>query len=145
MVLYDFTCEGGHRFEAGVAAMSSPAPPCPSCGAGARRRPAAVRLGGATAGTPREAMPHSWKGVAGGDRAVLDGWRQVVQRREREEQRHPELAGDRRPILAHEGVFAAKPLRAGDDVGAALAAARRTGETTPSTTGASLHTEGGPS
>lgn len=136
MVLYDFTCEGGHRFEAGVAAMSSPAPPCPSCGAGARRRPAAVRLGGATAGTPREAMPHSWKGVAGGDRAVLDGWRGVAQRREREEQRHPELAGDRRPILAHEGIFAGNPLRAGDDVGAALAAARgRSAETSPSTAG----------
>ncbi len=130
MVLYDFTCAEGHRFEAGVATMASPAPPCPSCGATAQPRPAAVRLGGASAGTPREAMPRSWEGVAGGDPSVLDGWRQVAQRREREEARHPELAGDRRPVLAHEGVFAAKPLRAGDDVGAALASARRRSDAT---------------
>ena len=29
-------------------------------------------------------------------------------------ERHPELAGDRRPILAHEGPFASQPLRAGE-------------------------------
>jgi hypothetical protein len=30
------------------------------------------------------------------------------------EARHPELAGDRRPVLAHEGRFEHAPLRAGD-------------------------------
>ncbi|WP_218885219.1 hypothetical protein [Kineococcus aurantiacus] len=50
-------------------------------------------------------------------------WRRVVEHREGLEERHPELAGDRRPVLAHEGIFAGRPLRAGDDVPAAVAAA----------------------
>ena len=32
------------------------------------------------------------------------------------EDRHPELAGDRRPVLAHEGRFESAPLRAGDPI-----------------------------
>lgn len=30
------------------------------------------------------------------------------------EEKHPELRGDRRPVLAHEGRYRARPLRAGD-------------------------------
>ena len=45
---------------------------------------------------------------------------ELAAKREKLEERHPELAGDRRPILAHEGIFARKPLRAGDDIAAAV-------------------------
>jgi alcohol dehydrogenase class IV len=32
-------------------------------------------------------------------------------------EKYPELRGDQRPVLAHEGRYHAKPLRAGDDAG----------------------------
>lgn len=125
MVLHDFTCEQGHRFEAGVPSMTSPDPACPACGGATRRRPSRLNIGGrASTGVPREAMPRSWEGVGRGDRETVAHWRSVAERRERLEERHPELAGDRRPVLAHEGVFAGRPLRAGDDVVASLAAAK---------------------
>jgi negative regulator of sigma E activity len=46
-----------------------------------------------------------------------------MEKRERLEERHPELGGDRRPILAHEGIFRDRPLRAGDDIGSSVEAA----------------------
>lgn len=125
MVLHDFTCERGHRFEAGLATMTSPDPACPACGSATRRRPSRLNVGGrASAGVPRERMPRSWEGVGRGDRETIAHWRKVAEHREGLEERHPELAGDRRPVLAHEGVFAGRPLRAGDDVAASLAAAK---------------------
>ncbi|TXR52544.1 FmdB family zinc ribbon protein [Quadrisphaera setariae] len=125
MVLHDFTCEQGHRFEAGVASMTSPDPACPACGSATRRRPSRLNIGGrASTGVPRERMPRSWEGVGRGDRETIKHWRQVAQHREELEERHPELAGDRRPVLAHEGFFAGRPLRAGDDVAVSLAAAK---------------------
>ncbi|TNM64143.1 zinc ribbon domain-containing protein [Streptomyces sp. NP160] len=125
MVLHDFTCAQGHRFEAGLASMSSPDPACPACGSATRRRPSRLNIGGrASTGVPRERMPRSWEGVGRGDRETVAHWRAVAEEREALEERHPELAGDRRPVLAHEGVFAGRPLRAGDDVAASLAAAK---------------------
>ena len=125
MVLHDFTCEQGHRFEAGVPSMTAPDPACPACGSATRRRPSRLNVGGrASTGVPRERMPRSWEGVGRGDREAVAHWRKVAEKREALEERHPELAGDHRPVLAHEGVFAGRPLRAGDDVGAALTAAR---------------------
>lgn len=125
MVLHDFTCAAGHVFEAGLASMTSPDPSCPACGATTRRRPSRLNVGSrASAGVPREAMPRSWEGVGRGDRQTVAHWRGIAERREKLEERHPELAGDRRPVLAHEGLFAGRPLRAGDDVTAAVTAAR---------------------
>ncbi|WP_231446522.1 hypothetical protein [Brevibacterium zhoupengii] len=43
-----------------------------------------------------------------------------MEKREKLEEKYPELGGDRRPILAHEGIFNGRPLRAGDDIGAAV-------------------------
>lgn len=124
MILYDLRCRDGHRFEAALATMSSPNPPCPACDSATSRVPRAARLGGsADPGPSREQMPRSWRGVNGGDPDTVAGWRGVVEKRERLESRYPELAGDRRPVLAHEGVFAGRPLRAGDDVAASLASA----------------------
>lgn len=124
MILYDFRCGDGHRFEAGVASMSAPNPACPGCGEETSRVPSRVRIGGvADTGPSREQMPHSWQGIGGGHPEAVAHWRQKIERREKLEDKHPELAGDRRPILAHEGIFQGRPLRAGDDIGASVASA----------------------
>lgn len=124
MILYDFKCTSDHRFEAGVASMSSPAPDCPDCGEAARRVLTTVRTSGfASAGHSREDMPKSWKGMAGGNPDAVNYWRRSMEKREKLEERYPELGGDRRPILAHEGIFQGRPLRAGDDIGASVEAA----------------------
>lgn len=128
MILYDLRCADGHRFEAALASMGADNPACPACDAPTSRVPAGARLHGtADAGPSREQMPRSWEAVRGGDPATVDGWRRTIEKRERLEEKHPELAGDRRPVLAHEGVFAGRPLRAGDDPATRLAR-------TPSTT-----------
>jgi hypothetical protein len=44
----------------------------------------------------------------------ITGLQRRWERRQRLEDRYPELAGDRRPILAHEGPYSTFPLRAGD-------------------------------
>ncbi|MEJ5866990.1 zinc ribbon domain-containing protein [Pseudokineococcus sp. 5B2Z-1] len=125
MVLHDFLCGAGHRFEAGLPSMTSPDPACPACGSASRRRPSRLNVGGrASTGVAREQMPRSWEGVRRGDRETVAHWRKVAVARERLEEKHPELAGDRRPVLAHEGVFASRPLRAGDDPQAVIAEVR---------------------
>lgn len=65
-------------------------------------------------------MPKSWTGIAGGDPDAVAHWRQKMEKREQLEEKYPELGGDRRPILAHEGIFNGRPLRAGDDIGTAV-------------------------
>ncbi|WP_299038501.1 zinc ribbon domain-containing protein [uncultured Pseudokineococcus sp.] len=125
MVLHDFLCGTGHRFEAGVASMTAPDPACPACGSAARRRPSRLNMGGrASTGVAREQMPRSWEGVGRGDRETVAHWRKLAGDRDRLEEKHPELAGDRRPVLAHEGVFASRPLRAGDDPAAVVASVK---------------------
>lgn len=124
MILYDYKCTRDHRFEAGVASMSSPAPDCPDCGEASRRVLTTVRTSGfASAGHSREDMPKSWKGMSGGSPDAVNYWRRSMEKREKLEERYPELGGDRRPILAHEGIFQGRPLRAGDDIGASVEAA----------------------
>ncbi|THJ64928.1 zinc ribbon domain-containing protein [Arthrobacter echini] len=128
MILYDFNCTEGHRFEAGVQSMLSENPACPICAAPTRRRPSTVKIGGrADAGPSRDQMPRSWQGVRNGDHETVAHWRELATKRERLEEKYPELAGDRRPVLAHEGIFSAKPLRAGDDVPKAVAEAKASG------------------
>lgn len=127
MILYDFGCENGHRFEDGLPNMDSAAPDCVVCGSATRRRISKVHIGGmAKAGPSREQMPNTWRAVGQGDRETVAHWHKLVRQREALEERHPELAGDRRPVLAHEGIFADKPLRAGDDIQAAVANALAT-------------------
>ena len=121
MILYDFVCTDGHDFEALIASMSDDAPSCPVCQAPSRRRLARLNIGGrADTGVSRDQMPRSWTQTGAGDRETIRHWHEVAAKREKLEERHPELAGDRRPILAHEGIFARKPLRAGDDIAAAV-------------------------
>lgn len=137
MILYDLRCTQGHRFEAGLPSMFSDNPDC-ACGASTTRLPAAVRrLGEASAGRSREEMPTTWRGIAQGHPDVVRGWHREMTRREKLEERHPELAGDRRPVLAHEGAFSGRPLRAGDALVPEVAkAAFGTGEPSPSDTSA---------
>lgn len=127
MILYELRCSGGHRFEAALASMAAANPPCPLCQGSTGRIPAAARAGRrADPGPAQHERSHSWRGIGSGHPDAVAHWRERITRRERLEEKYPELAGDRRPVLAHEGVFAARPLRAGDDVGAALAQARST-------------------
>ena len=65
---------------------------------------------------PPEAMPQTWRGTYEGNREYVTQLRRTAERRRALEDRHPELAGDRRPVLAHEGRFESAPLRAGDRI-----------------------------
>lgn len=112
MPIFDYACDCGHRFE---ALVTSAEPVCDQCGGSPRRRPSAVRLGGvATPGPSREQAPKSWRATGNGDHDTVRHWHREMTRREDLERKYPELAGDRRPVIAHEGRFAAAPLRAGD-------------------------------
>lgn len=125
MIIYDYGCRDGHLFEAGVASMTAPDPACPVCGGDTRRRPSRVHTTGASAGVAREQMPRSWRAVGNGDAQTIRHWHQVAAAREKLEEKHPELAGDRRPVLAHEGLFAKRPLRAGEDIPTAIVEATK--------------------
>ena len=65
-------------------------------------------------------MPQTWKGTYAGDRDYVTSLRRTAEQRQAFEQRHPEVAGDRRPVVAHEGRFEGAPLRRGDPVPAAI-------------------------
>lgn len=67
MIIYDFKCDEGHRFEAVVKSMTSDNPSCGACGGWSQRVPSQVRIGNsASAGPSRDEMPRSWTGIAGG-------------------------------------------------------------------------------
>ncbi len=115
MITYDVLCPSRHRTEIQLASMFDDNPPCPTCGDATSRVPALARLGDAAdAGPRREDMPNTWHGVGQGDRDTIRHWHEVMRKREKLEATYPELAGDRRPVLAHEGTFRDRPLRAGD-------------------------------
>ena len=121
MPIYVYRCvdtdEGcGIRFERLMPLATDP-PGCPACGGATRKIPAAAGLGGrADPGPSQNRMPQTWRGVHGGDREYVTGVRRQWERRQKLEAKHPEIAGDQRPILAHEGRYGAAPLRAGDAV-----------------------------
>jgi putative FmdB family regulatory protein len=123
MPIYDLRCGEGHVVEV-IQSFSAPLPPCPACGGATAKLPSLFGIGGvAGAGLPPtpERMPQTWKGTYRGDREYVTSLRRTADERRRLEERHPELAGDRRPILAHEGRYEQAPLRAGDVVPGASA------------------------
>ena len=61
-----------------------------------------------------EQIPQTWKGTYGADRGYVGQLRRKWDGRQKLEEKYPELKGDRRPILAHEGRYHDAPLRAGD-------------------------------
>lgn len=112
MPLYELRCTAGHRFEV-LQSFSEPLPFC-ACGAETGKVPSAFGIGGSATLPPApERMPQTWKGTYRGDRDYLKTLRRTAEQRRDLEERHPELAGDRRPIAAHEGRFEGAPLRAG--------------------------------
>ncbi len=114
MPIYVYKCECGLRFEH-LASFDAPAPGCPRCGGDAGKIPAGFSLGGqANAGLAKEQMPQTWRGVYNADKEYVTGMRRQWDRRRQLEDKHPELAGDQRPIIAHEGRFHEAPLRLGD-------------------------------
>jgi putative FmdB family regulatory protein len=114
MAIYDLRCPQGHRFEV-IQSFSAPLPDCERCGAPTVKVPSRPSLaGGATLPPAHDRLPQTWRGTYNGDRDYVTGLRRTAEARSRLEERNPELAGDRRPILAHEGRYEQQPLRAGD-------------------------------
>lgn len=59
-------------------------------------------------------MPQTWRGTYGADREYVKVLRHEADRRVRLEERHPELRGESRRIVAHEGPYAQTPLYEGE-------------------------------
>jgi hypothetical protein len=114
--IYDLRCANGHA--AGVIQSCTTAlPPCPACGGATSKVPSRFGIGGRAVTPPApELMPQTWKGTYAGDRDYVTSLRRTAEQRQAFEQRHPEEAGDRRPVVAHEGRFEGAPLRRGDPV-----------------------------
>jgi len=124
MIIYDVLCASAHRYEVTLDSMFAETPACPGCGGATWRVPAAPRLcGKADVGPSRDQVPNTWNGIGRGDRETVRGWHGLMSKREKLEEKYPELAGDRRPVLAHEGAFANAPLRAGDPLAESMARA----------------------
>ncbi|WP_152343384.1 zinc ribbon domain-containing protein [[Arthrobacter] sp. ATCC 21022] len=118
MILYDFRCVEGHVFEASLSSMFADDPVCPVCSSAAKRKPPRIGLSGRVdPGPSKEDRPRSWQQVNGGDPETVRAWQRSIEKREKLEERYTELAGDNRPVLAHEGIFSSKPLRVGDEMG----------------------------
>jgi putative FmdB family regulatory protein len=116
MPIYVYRCECGLRFEQ-LASFGAAAPACPECGGATSKIPSGFSLGGqASSGLAKEQMPQTWRGTYDGSKEYVTGLRWQWDRRQKLEAKHPELAGDQRPIIAHEGRYHDVPLRAGDPV-----------------------------
>jgi putative FmdB family regulatory protein len=116
--IYVYRCaddgECGLRFEQ-LTSFDAAAPTCPGCGGATRKIPAGFSLGGqADAGLAKDSMPQTWRGVYNGNTEYVGRMRRQWENRQRLEAKYPEIAGDQRPILAHEGRYHDTPLRAGD-------------------------------
>jgi putative FmdB family regulatory protein len=114
MPIYVYRCGCGSRWEK-LVEMGAAAPACPSCGGATEKVPAGFAVGGrASAGPSRQERPQTWRGVYDGNREYVGEQRRSWERRQKLEAKYPELAGDTRPVIAHEGRYHDKPLRAGD-------------------------------
>jgi putative FmdB family regulatory protein len=114
--IYVYRCECGLRFER-LTSVQASAPACPDCGGATQKIPAGFSLGGrADSGLSMDRMPQTWRGVYAGNREYLGRMRRQWEQRQRLEAKYPEIAGDQRPILAHEGRYHDAPLRAGDPI-----------------------------
>lgn len=114
MPIYDLRCQQDHRFEV-IQSFTAELPACPVCGSATAKLPAGCALSG-VAGVPpaHDSQPQTWRGTYHGDRGYLAELRTQAQARSRLEAKYPELVGDRRPVIAHEGRYEAAPLRLGD-------------------------------
>jgi putative FmdB family regulatory protein len=114
MPIYEYRCDCGGRVEV-LAAFGAPAPTCPACRRRTRKVVSRFAVGGrADPGLSQSQMPQTWNGTYGGNPVYIAHLERQWERRQRLEDRYPELAGDRRRIVAHEGPYSAVPLRDGD-------------------------------
>jgi putative FmdB family regulatory protein len=114
MPIYEYRCDCGGTVEV-LAAPGSPAPACQACGAETRKLVSGFAVGGrADAGLSQSRMPQTWKGTYDGNPEYVTNLQRQWERRQRLEDRYPELAGDVRPVVAHEGRYSVVPLRAGE-------------------------------
>jgi putative FmdB family regulatory protein len=114
MPIYEYRCDCGAIAEV-LAALSAPAPACQACGSETQKAVSRfVLTGRADAGLSQPQMPQTWKGTYGGNAEYTTVLLRQWERRRSLEDRNPELAGDCRPIVAHEGHYSAVPLRAGE-------------------------------
>jgi putative FmdB family regulatory protein len=112
--VYEYRCRCGESLEV-LTTSGALARACPACGCRTGKVVSGFAVGGrADPGLSQSQMPQTWKGTYGGNREYISGLQRQWERRQRLEDRYPELAGDRRPILAHEGPYSTVPLRAGD-------------------------------
>lgn len=115
MPLYDYHCPQGHRFERMAPLEVGASQLCPACGELSPKVPSRFAIGGrADPGLAMDQMPQTWRGTHHGNREYIGRLQRQWERRQKLEDKHEELRGDRRPIIAHEGRFHDKPLRAGD-------------------------------
>ena len=115
MPLYDYRCPQGHAFEQMASITARAQQDCPVCGRASEKIPSRVSLGGkADPGLAMEQMPQTWRGTYEGNPEYVGQLRRQWDARRKLEEKHHELRGDRRPVLAHEGRYHAAPLRAGD-------------------------------
>jgi putative FmdB family regulatory protein len=120
MPRYDYRCPEGHRFERTASMAEGARQDCPACGRSSAKVPSRVAfLGGADAGLSMEQMPQTWRGTHGANPEYVGQLQRQWETRRKLEDKHEELQGDRRPILAHEGHYHDAPLRAGDVPGPA--------------------------
>jgi putative FmdB family regulatory protein len=119
MPLYDYRCPQGHAFEQLAAITARAQQDCPVCGQASGKVPSRVSLGGrADPGLAMEQMPQTWRGTYEGNPEYVGQLRRQWDARQKLEDKHDELRGDRRPVLAHEGPYHGAPLRAGDPLAA---------------------------
>jgi putative FmdB family regulatory protein len=121
MPIYEYRCDCGGTVEV-LAAPGALAPVCPACGAETRKLVSGFAVGRRPdAGLSQSRMPQTWRGTYNGNPEYITRLQRQWEQRRRLEDRYPELAGDSRPIVAHEGSYSVDPLRAGDP-GASTAA-----------------------
>ncbi|MFF7476951.1 FmdB family zinc ribbon protein [Streptomyces sp. NPDC008092] len=111
MRIYDYACSCGARFEAMVA-NADITPACVRCGGETRRlvSAGAALLGHARLPATADAAPKSWEGTHKGNTEYIAKWRRELDKRAELEARHPELAEQRSPVVAHEGRYHSAPL-----------------------------------
>jgi putative FmdB family regulatory protein len=113
--LYEYCCPDGHLFEQLAPVTERARQACPVCGQASGKLVSRVSLGGrASPGPAAEQMPQTWRGTYQGNPEYLGQLRRQWDARRKLEEKYPELRGDQRPVIAHEGRYHARPLRAGD-------------------------------
>jgi putative FmdB family regulatory protein len=112
MPLYEYACDHCNGvFTRLLPRPEGSLPDCPGCGSQPRRLFSSFAVGGrADPGPSADDAPRSWQGVNRGDRDTVNYWHRQLDKREKLEERYPELKPTRRRVLAHEGHHHDKPL-----------------------------------